>query len=1153
MNVGGILSKDLVIVGNAQQDDSFEIGTIESAINRNIFNPFYESLNRNSDSWGDGCWFKRIQKCTRPNPTGKINKDLLPSFLFSVAVDPDVCDEDKKNLMAEGCHTSDKKSYKNFISILGNSDAVITVNILKYCSNDTWLKTFHYIQKYGKYGSSTFEKKIYKWIQEAANSPWPADERQAFIDRIFEIKPKEAGDELLFYYLLQDAHFYHIISGALKKNIGELQFRISKYVKEVFDSLNENAHIIRICSNNTYESHYIIDCFFTNSLDDPNSDLIAAGFSKENWEVLESKFEKKFDKLFLNISNLNSSNKDLDTFNKDKNLIFYIKKWMISIAIRLQTDTLSSQKLGEGAHDPGVWLFYNFCTEYVLKNKKWNDDLSILYYQLALQFTAENLHRYRTAFKDEFLQQMIKVISESLPEKLYEWSIEIFQCSKGYRESVSENMASLFKHIHKNGQFELVIPIFFENCKFHNLSLTIFVTLSRDMQKVVLQRILCDKQTWLIIIEKWIDLCIKSDPKVLEPFVRYQFTKNFYSLLYDIDSSIPIELKKLKSLDCQSSTTRSEFLDILLPIGEDLMDPICRQKLAIKKLKMYFLTPGISHDDRRNFVRELSDDLKRDLSLSQFAEQLFHELPEETWPLVFLHFEYAICYSSYNNYYEEKSQGGSFNKVKNKFIENSPYLAIKMKGAQDENIGKEMVEMIVDNMQINFDNNQHKLGEILLWADIAIMMDLHNNLTNITNRGIKDYVQWVNIASQTLIKMINNPCLSEDEICWAMQPLFQQACNTNTLYPIIIRCIENVEPQKFMLIMTWLRKSCFHHNSDDIKDLIAVCIHHANIDRISFVTTCLKDQTENLENRSLIAMLVKDPILKSDEERAAIAKNLIYDMGIQFITLFKNRGFFINELIKSLKNVDSYFCEKLFIDIVQMLCQVKNSEEFKFVLFQAVCGSFMDSEVDILQILEQEDCQKRMQSISSWCSIEILSEHFCIEPNAINVIMKVRPDNLQPAIIQRLESLLNKKQIFFYEIDVILRNLEKANCLKLITQEFETEKSEIHKLFVDKLDSQFMNAFDRFYEEVSFDLLCKLIPNWKERILNWAKEEMKKDRDSMSIYGKRRDSSELKQVLSKLSENRKFIEWMKWVENSVEVQDRQSLKEYATQFNINWK
>lgn len=837
----------------------------------------------------------------------------------------------------------------------------------------------------------------------------------------------------------------HLFQGSLKSSASELTAcdtsaeapeydEVVQYGQKLLSELEGQKSVVRIPFEYQKRERFIA-WFAKHALHHKDSVLIVASFNEKDWKYLQKHLKK-------------------DLTGHEPSLL--VMKWMTSIAERLKAGTLKSNNdFSILNHDSRIWLFYQYASNFIKDEKTPHSSIDEQCRLLSEALTEENLYQYLDAFSESHLaQQIVRNILLHEPSKLMAWIRLIMR--KSYIDSdcrTSEKIAEIFDCIYKAGFIDKAIEVIFDKKNDPVDTLTIYCSLNKEFRSKILNHLFADKNEWIHSLLAWIGKILFRDN--LQKFVKDEFSKDFYFLSHEIDPTAADELKK-RWQSANFSPSQERYLDCLLPTCPDLTDKNARQDLAIKKLQQHFLTPGISHDDRRKFVGHLLVDLMGDKNAATpWLRTLFNRLPVETWPLIFLHFGHAISHSIYFSYAEEKTKGGIFLTV-----------------------------------------NKNSEAKGFNW--------------------IPDAGEWIDLAAKTLKEIYNNPYLKDPgqdfghQTAWALQCWYQAVCKSNAIHPVITRFIETDRHFHLIPLMNKLAHSSFYYSRDGFRSLMKDCFDKANIPKTDYIAKCLYIQAERRLNErpglrvSGVFDLEQElwDILKSHQERSDVAKQLFKAAGNGFVSYFASVYNYGHAalIIQSLKEADPKFSEQLFIDWIKFLGVSTTPSNLKMIVFQKTCQAYSSAGYDVIELLEKEPLKDTLPRLKEWyrsvdCSIEL---HF--SGLGLDLLHYFNSENFYSTILQRIESLFSQEHISFLDFNFLFENLKNSRNKEPIIKKMLEEQPKALALIKEGCKKDLAEYFSSPCLE-TFPLVSQLIPDWKERLAAWAKDQIKIDKEKAQKHG----------------------------------------------------
>ncbi|MBS0637752.1 MAG: hypothetical protein JSS12_09585, partial [Verrucomicrobia bacterium] len=811
---------------------------IKDAFAKGFITPQEQKLSKNSrHDYGCETWLKRLKDFAKAKgiDTPKSLKTLAPCYLFAVAVSEDLAQAQKEQRFKECLVSLDKEGLKNtyYFCISSSSPAVMSLALLRYFSTADWQESLQLLFRYSDV--SSFEEPLVAIMKEVATNEWPQQEKEAFLNTMFDRLPKERAEDLYCNFVLtapekEVLHFRAACSPVLAQSLQVITDEIQAYTEKTVQELTEQPKCPRLAyERKTNKRDLFIARFFANQQECSVKDLIAADFTEEDWQWLHGREGFK--------------------------ACTFAMSCLVSIAERLANGTIILQERG-GDHDSHLWLFFSYATKFIDKNKGYNSIANGDYKRLATLLPASSLVHYFNAFSGEFEKMLMQAFLAHEPVKVAQWMKLLSQTEDRWRSTAAKNMADLFENVIKHNGLEAIISLIYTPDNSEAFKASAFAAAPQAAKTAIIKALFCDREQGMRTLEQWVHLCTPRQATseetlrpllgqmsltLLKPFVREALVTHLHNVIVAFDPNIATELRQRLTTSFQDDSAAIDFVEALLPEALDLNDPVARSNNALKKLKRHFETPHIEHNDREQLVRSLYKDLKGDLSKEAFIAKLFDALPPQSWPLVFLHFEHDIAGSSYMAYYEEKSGGGSFKRTD----KNTP-ARLGPKPADDRMgyLASEKAHTVLADLA---SEAVGALQDLLMWGQLGQIEEAFAQPQEAT---FADEQRWIEVAATALTHMIDNPCLlqrngDDSPAAWAMQHLYQAACNTNTIHKIMQRFIVICPRDRFINTINRFGQTAFYHNPKGCLKLVADSIDESGIDKTQFIVECIATRGPN--------------------------------------------------------------------------------------------------------------------------------------------------------------------------------------------------------------------------------------------------------------------------------------------------------------------
>ncbi len=1013
--------------------------TIQNVVRKGYIKPYEAALSK-SDGWSRENWLQRLQACS--NGKGK-PLDLIPCYLFAVAVSDDV-DLQKKEELFETCYRdSDEKGLRNFYSCFAESfPPVMAAHLLRYSGLAHWEAMLKRLFKYSD--MHICEKPLTNILLEAAHNNWSVDEKKAFIDLFFERLPKERADEVYFYMTLNAStkdvdSFLGSCSQATASRLRGLSDELLQYGKRCFAALDERIQPVRIDFSDYRRLAFMV-WLLKQKPEHPATDCIVSDFNEKDWARLEGKVATE--ELAM--------------------------KYVSSILGRMSRGEIIIQNDSSG-HNAHIWLF--ICNAMKVVEGKFSRTVDVR--SLAPTISPEVLAGYLNAFPEKVRKALVAELVKSDPSKLITWLIVKENEPDGYRSTASTRLEEPLRLIEKCSGIQRLFLA--ENDEARRV--TWFAAASEESKTVMMQSLLANRDEALQVLRTWLGLCAFDSVK---PFVREAIIGTLNKTICKQDPEIATVLRGI-CLGIEGGL--ADFVELVIPAELDPTDPLARSKQALGQLKRHFETRNIGHEDRKNFVYEIYADLRGPMNRDEFIEFLFASLPSTLWPLVFLYFERDVCSGFFDAYTEEK-MGGLMMKRTNKHGPSD------LSGTLHES---RMEDYLAEQVQKHEETNGLNLQGVLTAATLVSLERAAGPSRK--DAGWKDEARLVEVFATSLVHMLTTPGFTDvSQANWAMSHLYQAACETNTIHKVMSRFIEMCPPERFIPIMTEWCRSAFYHNRDGLVNLVAESLETVNINKFEFMARVIIAGHRLNQNSGgfvdFTEVFWKEPCTKTEEDRAKIVRCIIEITKDQFSSLFTSWS--LTPAIKCLYATDQAFCTELYKS------HMKNYRgEYK--TFERFTEAFFDAGVDVFTELESDELSDVCRAAKEWLvrtrASDVVDNFF-----SWTLLHRLVPELTLSRAVERVDTLFAKKNPLFFYFRMLISTMHKLG----LGDQFEKSLFS-DEVRVQVMSSVILgNMHDVFTDSeltVSLPFIERLVPDWQERLVKWTREEMLKEQNESRSHG----------------------------------------------------
>ncbi|GAB4230782.1 MAG: hypothetical protein Tsb0021_08980 [Chlamydiales bacterium] len=585
---------------------------IQQSYFQGLFAPFKEQLSQ-ADLWHQTSWYGRIENIATGHPSSEY--DRLMSYLFAIVLDEKLNDNEKQSEIKSSLASLTQEELENFYHKLSQLPPVITIYILRFSDKDFWSKAISKITFYRE--NLDVEIIFTEWMREVCRSNWEIQHKMEFLDDLQKLCSD--WSEVLYAFLLNHNQntqetLLNVCSETLFKDIHN---HIATITIQISKQNNEKSSWDIPLKG--YKRMYFLNIFICEFLDHPDACRFALNFEQRDWNWIKSHLKSKEKEFFTKL----------------------VMKWMTEVAILIETKKLNLSNFLESAT---IRQFFGEASSAIQRLGDWNYLSEQEKITFSLSMTPLLLTHCFDLFTEDCKQSLLLYFLTYDQEHFKSWIHVILQQNADRPiESSLQKVAQLFEVISKADRLSTAFKcIFSYEHKDFILMLSTYAALKKQFRKMVLVEILAEKNRGINLLKKCLETALVD--KQVKPCIYFELTKDLFDLLSEIDPKVPLNLSHTlnQSALVQSSSNLKESIAIVFPVEEDMNDPKVRQKIAIQKLKMHFLTHGISYRERKDFSNSLLKDIRAQEKVREWVPRLFEALPREVWPLIFINFEVEI-------------------------------------------------------------------------------------------------------------------------------------------------------------------------------------------------------------------------------------------------------------------------------------------------------------------------------------------------------------------------------------------------------------------------------------------------------------------------------------------------------------------------------
>lgn len=346
--------------------------------------------------------------------------------------------------------------------------------------------------------------------------------------------------------------------------------------------------------------------------------------------------------------------------------------------------------------------------------------------------------------------------------------------------------------------------------------------------------------------------------------------------------------------------------------------------------------------------------------------------------------------------------------------------------------------------------------------------------------------EWIQTCSEALFHAADKE---------AVQRIYYATAATGTIEPVFKRFIERVEPERFVKT---LNLTPYYHFCP-FRAPLNRALRTASIDRMHYIAECLASETEY--KQGWITHRVQDIFwsslfLQSGEELSTVVKQLIEKLGGQFLVRF-GRG--LNQEVASLNATDPTYCKNLF--------SVWIKEVNDLTIFQDICKAYQSAGFDVIELLQPLDLTAIRKL--EWTKGLDRAGYNYPWALAVKLMRHIRPELFYPRLFHKIESIFLYLRIatrnYFSSFDTLLKELDAMGLgEEFLERLFQPEREDLREGIKIFLQEDLLCRFAESTSPFTVQLLCKLDPKWKKRMIDTSREILadKKSREQWNVYPK---------------------------------------------------
>lgn len=584
-----------------------ELKMIQRAWQEGLFLPFRETFV--SDGYERSGWWHELGAVATKNAwetKDKTVRSALSLFAFLLLAQEE---SEKRTLVQDYIEARGEDLFWIFFDPY--VPPCVSLMVLRYASDEIWKQACQRTIK----GESQAPR---NWMREIAKHPGLYPFAADFLQQFLLYYPEKDALDLLFHVFLKiDLNERRALIAYFPESFREV---LTKRIQDTEDYLEHSLQhppqdgVLSIPFEGG-ERAYFVHLFFTKAQYRPNSFLIAAALTEEEWPEL----------LYFEQARLFSWMRAALLFHQERESEL--------------SDKAPFRSLFRVASTP-----VGACRQLCYQQK---DGI----HKIFPSFSPCLIDKYHSSLKEPFAIELYKELS---PEQIRGWFSIYIQEKICPNEETRGEIDRIWRTVESARSFEDLFAICFKDQDQAKWTLALYLCLDMSRQKEIFNALFLDRALGMKRIISWYIEYFGLDASKRFLTLRLFFTVQLPKMLAMIDAALPALLQKELLAATIAEESELQFLAFLNAA------PNKRQQRAIEELQELFLRTDLSWGETREVISTLREDLRGDAEAYEWISELFKGLSQEMWPLLFVYFGEWLTLNQYNGYFEEKLPGYMF-------------------------------------------------------------------------------------------------------------------------------------------------------------------------------------------------------------------------------------------------------------------------------------------------------------------------------------------------------------------------------------------------------------------------------------------------------------------------------------------------------------
>jgi hypothetical protein len=227
------------------------------------------------------------------------------------------------------------------------------------------------------------------------------------------------------------------------------------------------------------------------------------------------------------------------------------------------------------------------------------------------------------------------------------------------------------------------------------------------------------------------------------------------------------------------------------------------------------------------------------------------------------------------------------------------------------------------------------------------------------------------------------------------------------------------------------------------------------------------------------------------------------------------------EIIQSIRNDNFERGKNWFFGCLVRTFQAGNEDAVKFKIFQNICSIFSRAGMDVLTLLTKERIVQATPIIQRWYANEDLRKVVKRDKTGLSLLIYFNSSAFMPLLLAEISKIFShQKRISFYDFYELVYVLDELGLTKAVFSKVIQNQPQL----LETMQSCFRKEIEKVFDLKNLlPILFEILPDWKELLMQWAKETVEKEKEHARSDGKKwKPGSEIKEIFKNLLDSGKL-------------------------------